>query len=372
VSCYSAVTAARWLGPRAPRSRRFAAALASAAAAVAVFAAVPSLPALAIGTGGPDGFGLAPAPDGWGYTPPYFSLGLAAGRSATATAILSDTGTDAETLELGVSLGITAVNSGTAYSGFTRQCAGAACWISGLPRRVTLTAGAREPLPFTVRVPAGTPDGQYLAGLSAEVAGRPGAVRLPGSGQATVRAVVVQQVSIGVAVTVGRLPALRTRLRIHRVTSQDIGPVVRLYIQLGNAGQTFAHAAGRATCAAAGAPRSFAVSTADILPGGTASISVNAPGLPEQTPLRCTVRLRYGTRRAVTWSGLVTVPVVPPGRTGYASRRANSAAPVPRDAIGWLTPLIALSGLAVLVLAAATFVLSTRRNRAAGAPRRRR
>ena len=317
--------------------------------------------ALAAGTSGPGGFGLAPASARNGQAPAYFSLALRPGKSAATTAVLSNGGASTETVDIGVSLGVTAVNGGAAYTGLLPRCTGTACWISGLPRRVTLAAGAHRLLRFTVRVPARTRAGQYLAGLSASMTTPPGPVQAAGPRQVKVKAVVILQVSVGVAVTVGRLSKLKTLIRIHGVTSQDIGPTARLNISLSNAGQTFTHANGTVTCTRGSRSRSFAVKTGEILPGDTSGIAVNAPGLPEGVTLPCSIRLRYGARQAARWSGRVTIPMAP--RIRIVHNGLGSYADVPTRS-GLMSSLIAPVTLGVLALSALGLLLWRRRSSA--------
>lgn len=63
---------------------------------------------------------------------------------------------------------------------------------------MTLPPGTRERIPFTVRLPAGTAPRQYLAGITAELANKPPARKVGQHGQATAKASIVEQVTVGV------------------------------------------------------------------------------------------------------------------------------------------------------------------------------
>jgi hypothetical protein len=324
------------------------------AAASALAAVVPVLPAAAADAGGNGQFGLTPVPDSAGHVAPYFMLTVPAGGSATGTALISNLGPVAVKLKVSRSRGVTAANGGSAFSGSFRSCSGVGCWVSGLPAEVMLPGGSGEKLPFMVRVPAGTAPGQYLAGITAEAAARPQSVRIGSNGKATARAIIVRRVTVGVALTVGSLPQLMTRLRITGVTGEAIGPTARLNIGLGNTGQTFAHGTGKASCTAAGRRHSFAVYASTVLPHDQAVIAVNTPGLPEGQAMPCTVRLGYGNGLTVSWAGLVTVPVPPRGRIIHTGPGAYSIIPeggIPPWAIALLVVgVLALAAVAVLLL----------------------
>jgi hypothetical protein len=334
--------------------------LAAACALAALAAVTPALPAAAVGTSGNGAFGLAPAPGSDGRAAPYFSMTVAAGDSATGTAIISNLGQTTERLKVSRSTGQTAANSGSAFSRYFQDCADAGCWVTGLPAAVTLRAASAQGLPFTVTVPAGPAPGQYLAGITAESAAKPQPVRVGSNGKATAGAIIVQQVTVGVAVTVGSLSRLTMRLRIPGVSGGVVGPVARLNIGLDNRGQTFAHATGTASCTAAGKRHSFAVFASTILPHDHAVIAVNAPGLPKGVALPCTVRLSYGDGLTVSWSGMVTVPSPPRGRIIHTGPGAYSVVP-PAGLPLWAIALLVV-GVAALAAMAVLLRRARRRN----------
>ena len=329
--------------------RRLAAAVVVAALSVVTLV----LPAAAAPAGGNGQFGLTPVPDSAGQVAPYFMLTMAPGESVTDTALVSNEGQLAEKLKLSRATGVTAGNGGSAFGQEFGGCSGTGCWVSGLPGEVTLPAGAVERVPFTVRVPAGTPPRQYLAGLTVESATLPASVQVGSNGKAIARAIIIERVTVGVAVTVGALSRMTTRLRIPDVTGEAIGPTARLNIGVANTGQTFTHGTGKASCAVAGRSHSFGVYTSTILPHGQAVIAVNAPGLPEGVSMPCSVRLVYCDGLIARWSGWVTVPVPPPTRIVHTGPGAYSLVPVN----GIPTWAIALIVIGALVLAALVVLL---------------
>jgi hypothetical protein len=333
--------------------------LAAAAVMAALAVMTPVLPAAAAPAGGNGQFGLTPVPDSAGRVAPYFMLTMAAGKSVTDTALVSNGGRVAEKLKLSRATGVTAGNGGSAFSREFQGCSGTGCWVSGLAGEVTLPAGAVERLRFRVRVPAGTPPGQYLAGLTVEAAARPPSVQVGSNGKATARAVIIERVTVGVAVTVGVLSRMTTRLRIPGVSGQAIGPTARLNMKLANTGQTFAHGTGQASCTVAGRRHSFAVYAATVLPHDQAVIAVNAPGLPEGVTMPCAVLLRYGNGLIARWAGSVTVPTPPRARIVHTGLGAYSV--VPYGGIpAWALALLVI-GVLVLAAMAAWLLLRLRR-----------
>lgn len=340
---------------------RFQRAIAAAAAVgmlAAVITVLPIATAVAAGPVSNGKFGLTPVPASNGRAAPYFTLTVAAGQAATSTVLLSNLGHATEKLKVGRSTGVTAANGGSAFSRSFQRCAGTGCWLTGLPAKVSLAAGTGEKLPFTVRVPRGAADGQYLAGITAELASRPRPTKVGSNGKATARAVIIQQVTVAVAVTVGSMSRLTTRLRISGVSGAAVGPTARLNIALDNTGQTFAGGTGRATCAVAGRRHSYAVVAATVLAHDHAVIVVNIPGIPQGATVPCTVGIRYGNGLTAGWAGMVTVPAPPRTRIYHTGSGAYSV--VPEGGIpAWA---IALFVLGVLVLAAlAVLLLRTRR-----------
>jgi Bacterial protein of unknown function (DUF916) len=327
-----------------------------ALAAVAVAALTAAAPATSagppdMGLGGR--FGLAPAPGSHGQGGLYFQLAVAPGHSARAAVIVTNLEAKTQVLKIGRSVGVTAANGGSTYIALRNGCAGPACWVSGLPSLVTLPAHTQERLNFTVTVPVDTANGQYLGGISAGSEVASPSVNVGSSRRQSTRAVIVQDVTVGVAVTVGKLSSLVTRFRIADVKGAIEGPMARLSIQLYNTGQTFAHAAGTVSCTAAGSQHSYAVNANTILPHDQAQIAVNAPGLPEGATLPCKVSLSYGSHQTVSWAGTVRIPGASDTRVIHTANGAYTV--IPKGGVPpWAAALI---GIGVLMLAGIGAVL---------------
>jgi Bacterial protein of unknown function (DUF916) len=293
-------------------------------------------------------FGLNPASGPQGRASSYFQLSIAPGQAATATIVVTNLADKTQTLDLGRALGVTAGNGGSAYEPAAR-CSGPSCWVTGLPSHITLPARDRESLAFTVRVPPTTTPGQYLSGIAAESAAAQRAVKVGPNGSASAQAVIVDTVTVGVAVTVGNPSTLLNRLSIHTVQGQAEGSIARLNISLYNTGQTFSGGAGQASCQAASRSHSYRVYANTVLPGDHDVVAVNAPGLPEGTTVPCTIEIRYGRNQLLRWSGSVALPsATPVGRIVHTGPGAYSEIPPASGIPAWAIVLIVLAGLLLI------------------------
>jgi hypothetical protein len=295
-------------------------------------------------------FGLIPTPTAAGEPRPYFQMTITPGGSAVDTAIISNEGTKPERLKVTVSKGVTAENSGSAFEGITGLCGGTSCWIKRLPHTVTLAPGARKIFAFRVIVPRWTRPGQYLAGITAESAIRPRSVIVGSNGHSQARAIIIDEVTVGVAVTVGDRSRLRTALAISPLSAGWIGSTPRLYIPVRNPGQTFVRATGRISCTSAGRRHSYRVFMSTVLPRGGAVLPVNAPGLVSG-PTPCAIRLNDGTGVPVTWSGVVNVPPRVITRTYHPAKGVYVSLPE-QTVPPWAIALIVIGGLTLTSLVA--------------------
>ncbi|HEY3905431.1 MAG TPA: DUF916 domain-containing protein [Streptosporangiaceae bacterium] len=249
-------------------------------------------------------FGLIATPTPAGTPRPYFNVTIRPGQSVIDHAIITNQGDKTETLLVLVSKGVTAANSGSAYQTQTGRCSGADCWVSGLPPAVTLPAGTRRLLTFKVEVPRRTAPGQYLTGLTATPAVRPRAVKVGGAGRSSAKAIIIDQVTVGVAITVGNFSTLRGALKLGAVSAGWIGPTPRLYLPVRNTGQRFERATGHITCQTGQSHRRYRVIMETVLPGGHAVLPVNARGLAAGS-FSCAARLTADHRTFASWSGTV-------------------------------------------------------------------
>jgi hypothetical protein len=322
-----------------------------------------SVPATAAGVPTTWPFGLRPTPGPSGQPRPYINLTMAPGGSATDAVIVSNESSRTERLLVMVSRGVTAANSGSAFEDITGACAGASCWLAPRRVRVTLAAGAQRILRLSVAVPRRTRPGQYLAGITATPAARPPAVRIGSAGHSA-RAIIIDEVTVGVAITVGRLSRLRRGLAISAATAQWIGATPRLQIPVRNVGRTFLRATGHVSCRPDRRLRPYRVIMETVLPGGHAVLQVNAPGL-RSGPALCTVRMSEAGHRTALWTGVVNVPTRFATRTYHLARGVYVSLPEP-VVPSWAIALMVIGSLLVL----GVFALIVRRRPAASLQRR--
>jgi hypothetical protein len=233
--------------------------------------------------------------------------------------------------------------------------------VTGLPSTITLEPGARKTLRFTIGIPEATPLQQYLAGITAQPVTPPPAVSVGSNGQATAKAVIINQITVGVAVTVGSFSQLRTRLDIPNVTTGTAGRTPRIDVHLRNNGQTFTKATGVVSCTVGRKRLSYPVAVDTILPGDPAVVSVHAPRLPAGQPLPCTVQLRYSNGLTNAWSDTITIPTSPHSiivQTGPGTYSTLPTGGIP----AWAIALIVIGALTLAALITVT-ALVLRRNR---------
>jgi len=309
-------------------------------------------------------FGAAPVTKAHLGARSYFSFTLQPGGVARDAVVVSNTAAAPVTLKLGASAGTTANGSGDGYAGAYGGCRAAACWIHGLPATVTLPAKGRKTLAFTVSVPSGTPLRQYLAGITIEPAQSGGPTSLGSKGGAGAQAVITRQVNVGVAITVGSLSQLVSRLLISAVSTSSIGTTPRLLVHERNVGQTFVHAKGAAVCTANGGRYWFSVVSETVLPGDTAVLTVNAPGLPGGKTASCTVKLNSATGGSAAWRGTVHVPKLTSTPVVHTAPGVYTALPK-KTTPWWAFALVGIGAAAVVLLGVLVVVVLRRKPPAA-------
>jgi hypothetical protein len=323
---------------------------------------LPIASAGAIGSGGQAGFGVSPSQLPNGQARSYFTESVGPGHSGTDTAMIANRGSKSVILAISASTGTTAANSGSSYYDSFKPCLSAGCWVSGLPTTLTLSPGETSAVPFTVTVPAGTPTGQYLAGITAKPAVAPAPVIVGSNGRSTAQAVIVDEVTVGVAVNVGDPSQFVSSLRIDTVTSGAVATLPRLFVHMHNGGQTFLKSHGAATCTDTGHHVTFPVTSDTVLPSGAAVLVVNAPGLGFGSVAQCRVVLAYGTGLTATWTGAVTMPAaITPPKTVHVGPGDYAQVPTQKTSV-WIIVLIAVGALVLLVLLGILVVLRRRRD----------
>lgn len=321
---------------------------ATAVAALALTAAGIT-PAFAAGPTGPSfgPFGMTPSPVN-GAPRPYFNLSLAPGSVVRDSVVVTNLSRGDERLRMAVSKGVTATNSGSAYENLIGRCTGPSCWISGLPHTVLLGAKEQMAVGFTVRVPRNIKPGQYLAGVTVQAAKKPKPVRVGKHGHSSAQAIIIDEVTVGVAVTIGNPSKLITAVKFGQPSAEWVGRTPRLNLPVTNKGQTFAHGTGKITCVSGGRTHSYRVIMETVLPGGSAVLPVNARHLQPGSST-CRARLLTSTGHVVRWSGTVTLAAMTLTKTYHPAKGVYVSLPesmVP----AWAIALMVLGGLILAVL----------------------
>lgn len=290
----------------------------------------------------------------------YYKLTATPGTTTREAVLLANPEPYSCQVELDAAYGKTALNSGDTYPFVERgSCFRTSCWLSGLPGIVAVPAHTRLAVGFTVKVPAHTKPGEYLAGVLVRPYAR---VRQPAPRQHSgVAAIVMTSVGIGVAV---RVPGpLHPQISIPAVTLVTGGGTPVLDIVEHDGGNTWEHPTGSAqivTAPRAPLPR-FAVNSSTILPGDSATLTLPLPGVSGGAHVT----------RIVFWYANHTRRVVWEGRLNYPTPAAPSAPRNPHLVIittnqtpSWLIDVAAGLGAMLLLLAGAVLVLLRRRVRA--------
>lgn len=305
-------------------------------------------------------FSARPAPAGHAARP-SFTYTLSSGASANDRLIVTNTSHRPEALKIFLTTGTTAANSGDAYV-TGKSCNGLSCWIHGLPTAVQLPPKARKVVPFTISVPSGARRRQYLAGITLRPASAPAPAASGSHNGISTHVVIIRELTIPIAVTVGDLATLRSGLVISSVRASTTAGTI--LVSERNVGETFVRARGQAVCV--GGHRTFAypLSSAMVLPGDSATLTIGAPGLTRGATYRCRATLDYGGASTAAWRGFVKVPTNGPPKIVQTGPHTFSAVPkshIPR----WAIALIAAGGAVVLALLAVIVLLLRRRPRAA-------
>ena len=125
----------------------------------------------------------------------YFSYTLQAGATVEDEAVVQNDGEEPITLKMYAADGLTAINGSTAFTGDGETHRGVQSWLSAGISEAELSPGESINVPFSVRVPPGTPAGDHVAGWVVEAPPKSGS----GSG---VGATVLERVGVAVVVHV--------------------------------------------------------------------------------------------------------------------------------------------------------------------------
>jgi hypothetical protein len=293
----------------------------------------------------------------------YFQFELAPGAAAHGSVAIVGQGAGAVPVDVFAAQGVTAIGSGDAYVAPPQgHCAGASCWISGLPGPLTVTGGQRDTVSFTVDVPPGTPSGQYLAGVGVqEAAPSTTSTTKPTKGPSAVTT-IERQVVIGVEVTVGS--GYPDVLRIKKVTGTRIGNSAGVVITEAEVGRTIEHPKGAVVFGRGPTGRSFPAVSGTVLAGGVTGLRVLTTGVKPGT-YAASAYLDYDNGEKVArWSGTITIPKPTPSKPVSIPPHSRVVV-VSKGWPGWLVGLVIGAG-ALLLLTIVLLLWALRRSRPSG------
>ncbi len=311
----------------------------------------------AAATSSAESFSVVPvgAPDGLSY----FQFHVAPGGNAQGAVSIVGEGTGAVNVNVFAAEGVTANGSGDAYlAPSDGQCSGASCWLTDLPGPLTLTAGQRRNVAFTVNVPAGTPPGQYLTGVGvAEVAPPTTSTTRPTKGRSAVTT-IERQVVVGVEVIVGT--GYPDELRIEKVSGTRIGNSAGVVVTEAEVGRTIEHPRGAVTLGTGASRRSFPVVSGTVLAGGVTGLRILTTAMkPGTYPASAYLDYDKGSKVA-RWSGTITIPKPTPSQPISVSPHSRVVV-VSTGWPGWLVGLIAGVGALLILAVVLLLVLVLRR-----------
>jgi hypothetical protein len=287
----------------------------------------------------------------------YFRLRVGPGRAARQALIVANPQPYACKVTLRPAYGQTATNSGDTYPPAApgHHCVETSCWLSGLPRTLTVPARTRRTVSFVISVPARAHPGEYLAGVVAQPRVHSRAPRRRrGFGAA-----VIARVAIGVAVTVPG--ALRPHLTIPPVTLDRSGATPLLRIVVRDPGNTWEHPAGGAVIHVGKQRRMLGVRASTVLPRDSATLTLPVAHIPRGS-WSTLVELWYDHhRKKAVWRGDLGYPTPP--KTSARPGAQPTAVVVTGGVPLWAKVLIAALSGVVLALLVAAFLLWRRRRR---------
>lgn len=285
----------------------------------------------------------------------YFRVTAAAGSVTSESVLVANPQAIPCRVILAPAYGKTAINSGDSYpvAPPAGSCVRTSCWISGLPSEVTVPGKARVVVPFEIRVPTGSPGGEYLAGVVVrpDTSGVPTARPTASTG---VGAAVTTRVGIGVAV---RVPGLLHPLLTIPTVTLDVSegtPLLRIVEHDG--GNTWEHPAGGALISTSGARTiRFGTSSSTILPGDSAKLTLPVAGTSKGShPTEVILWYAHNTKKAV-WRGVISYPSSTAPGTGPSKVVHQSSVPA------WIIILAVILALMVLLLLVLLFALLRKR-----------
>ncbi len=236
----------------------------------------------------------------------YFNFNLKPGDYQRGYLQIANTSDHVDTLVVTRANGETATDSGDAYVAVMdgRSCEASACWLTGLPKTITLLAGKSEVIQFGVKVPKSASAGQQLAGVATQLINQPSTTSSSSIPGVSAKVNVVTQVTIGVATTIGNPARLHPNIQIVSVTSGVVGSTQSVVVREANRGNTFVHPKGSLVIRYNSREISHPVVSSTVLPGWSATLSIPLPHVVPPGAWPVSVSLCYASGKYCRkWSG---------------------------------------------------------------------
>jgi len=323
--------------------------IAAVATAVLLVAAGLSLPARPAGAFVSDTVSADPAPgshvDGRGV----FVLTAHPGDVITQTLLLSNPHTHSVDVRVGAVDAGTSEQLGEVFATPGSPQARTSRWITPAVPELNLAANTKRRVDFTVRVPAGTPPGEYVAGVNAYVPlTEHTTLANPGAKKAAIAIDTQIQRVIAVEITV---PGPRApQMAVTGADPEIAGNHIVIGVHMANAGNDFAHGSGVVRVADTNTDETFKI--LKFVPG--TAVVFPAPWNDTVQPGRhhVEVDINYDGGRRLSWTGTITVSAAQAGNLEKGLAHVHISAK--SGGIPWL--LIAALVLLLLLIAAAVTV----------------
>lgn len=286
-------------GRRRDAAGRVGAHILAGATALMVGVVVAASPAIAQSAGG--GVVVVPTSAVGGPTPSYFTWSATPGATISDAVEVTNTSTNAATLDVAPVDGLTAPTSGAVYANNSDPQTRTGTWITPTVTSLTLAPGARQTVGFTVHVPATATAGDHLGGLSFQNT----AVATQQSGALAVREVNRSVVGALVQVQGSALPHFT-------ITGARLGPfpglgVASAVVTIRNDGQLLSKSDLAVTLQTSTYSKTVTRSLDTALPGDTMSPAVPWPDALHPGTYHLSATLTAAGAPSATYSANVTI-----------------------------------------------------------------
>jgi hypothetical protein len=276
----------------------------------------------------------------------HYLVRVRAGESATQSVKITNTNAQSELAKITGADALTNDATGVGFRSPLNAQALQAKWISVATPAVTLAAHESRLVSFTVRVPPGTPPGQYMAGVAAWVP-LPARSKLPKAGPNQATFAIDMQVQRVIPIEIDVPGVWAAQLSVSSADAVPTAAGITLGVHMANTGNAFALGSGVIRVPDTGTDYSFKINT---FLGGT-SIVYPMPWVSTVPPgsHHVEVDLNYNNGRHLTWNG--TIDETGAFTSGLQKQLNEVHTTTKRGAFPWLL-LVALLLLLALIMGA--------------------